>query len=220
MSKSRVVSVLSQKGGAGKSTITMQLAGGLARHGLSIAIIDLDPQETAWRWASAAPPETPFPAVVSRLQGGAEGLAEAVRQARGTADFILLDCPPSVEHPHTLAALEQSDLAIVPVVPSPADLWSTRGAERLVQQVQATRPGLKAGLLPNRVMRTNLAWDVLEVMREFTLPVLAAALSQRTAYAESAVIGGTVYSLGRAGASAAREIDQLSKEIIKLTGES
>lgn len=218
VAKPKVVTVLSQKGGAGKSTLTMQLAGGLARHGKRVAIIDLDPQQTALRWASAAQ-AVAFPASVTRLEGPADGLHSVIRAAGRSADVILLDCPPSIEHAATLASLQEADVALVPVVPSPTDLWSTKGVERLILQVQAGRKGLKAALVPNRVVRTNLAWDVLEVMRDFTLPVLAAALSQRNAFAQSAVVGGTVYQLGRAGTAAAREVDKLVVEVLKLTGE-
>ena len=219
MAKPKVITILSQKGGAGKSTLTMQLAGGLVRGGRQVAIIDLDPQETARRWAHAAAAATPFPALVGGLEGGVEALHQAIRSAGKGVDVVLLDCPPSIEHPATLASLLEADVALVPVVPSPADLWSTKGVERLILQVQATRKGLKAALVPNRVLRTNLAWDVLEVMRDFSLPVLGASLSQRNAYAQSAVIGGTVYQLGRAGADAAREVDKLVAEVLKLTGE-
>ncbi|WP_374265397.1 ParA family partition ATPase [Zoogloea sp.] len=219
MAKPKVVTVLSQKGGAGKSTLTMQLAGGLARRGKGVAIIDLDPQETALRWAHSASPDAPFPAPVRPLDGDPAVLPQAVKALGREVGVVLLDCPPSIEHPATLAALQAADLALVPVVPSPADLWSTKGVERLILQVQASRKGLKAALVPNRVLRTNLAWDVLEVMRDFTLPVLGASLSQRNAFAQSAVIGGTVYQLGRTGAEAAREVDKLVAEVLKLIGE-
>ena len=59
MGRAKVVTVLSQKGGAGKSTLTMQLAGGLVRKGLRVVVIDLDPQETALRWSHAAPEARP-----------------------------------------------------------------------------------------------------------------------------------------------------------------
>ncbi len=219
MARAKVVTVLSQKGGAGKSTLTMQLAGGLARGGRRVVVIDLDPHETALRWSHAAPEATPFPARVVQLDGPAEGLQAFLRRLGREAGVVLLDCPPSIEHPMTLAALAEADVALVPVVPSPADLWSTKAVERLILQAQAGRKGLRAALVPNRVLRTNLAWDVLEVMRDFSLPVLGAALSQRNAFAQSAVIGGTVYQLGRSGAEAAREVDKLVVEVLKLTGE-
>ncbi len=219
MARAKVVTVLSQKGGAGKSTLTMQLAGGVARLGLRVVVIDLDPQETALRWSHAAPEAAPFPATVMRLDTDVGGLGGRLRKLCRDGGVVLLDCPPSIEHPATLAALQEADLALVPVVPSPADLWSTKGVERLILQAQASRKGLRAALVPNRVVRTNLAWDVLEVMRDFSLPVLGAALSQRNAFAQSAVIGGTVYQLGRGGADAAREVDKLVVEVLKLIGE-
>lgn len=219
MARAKVVTVLSQKGGAGKSTLTMQLAGGVARLGLRVVVIDLDPQETALRWSHAAPEAAPFPATVIRLDTDVGGLGGRLRKLCRDGGVVLLDCPPSIEHPATLAALQEADLALVPVVPSPADLWSTKGVERLILQAQASRKGLRAALVPNRVVRTNLAWDVLEVMRDFSLPVLGAALSQRNAFAQSAVIGGTVYQLGRGGADAAREVDKLVVEVLKLIGE-
>ncbi|HMV18742.1 MAG TPA: AAA family ATPase [Zoogloea sp.] len=218
MARSRVVAVLSQKGGAGKSTLVMQLAGGLAKVGKKVAVGDLDPQETALRWAESAPAEQPFPARVQSLAAAGD-LPAAIRGCGKGCEVLLLDCPPSIESPATLAALQVADVALIPVVPSPTDLWSTRAVEKLVLHVQAGRKGLKARLVPNRVVRTNLAWDVLEVMRDFALPVLGAALSQRNAYAQSAVIGGSVYQLGRAGAEAAREVNMLVAEVLKLTGE-
>ena len=112
MAKPKVVTVLSQKGGAGKSTLTMQLAGGLARRGKRVAIIDLDPQETASRWAHAASAAAPFPAMVSRLPGDPEGLPLAIKSAGRDADVILLDCPPSIEHAATLASLQVADVAL------------------------------------------------------------------------------------------------------------
>ena len=223
MARPAVITVVSQKGGAGKSTLTMQLAAGLARVGRRVAIVDLDPQETALRWAHSADPATPFPARVTPLDGEPATLREQLRAIRKGVDHVLLDCPPSIEHAATLAALDEADLALVPVVPSPADLWSTKGVERLILQVQAARQAsarpLRAALVPNRVVRTNLAWDVLAVMRDFSLPVLGAGLSQRNAFAQSAVIGASVYQLGRAAAEAMREVDKLNTEVLKLTGE-
>lgn len=81
------------------------------------------------------------------------------------------------------------------------------------------RRGLRGGLLPNRVMRTSLAADVLDVMRDFSLPVLGAALSQRSAFAQSAVLGASVYDLGRVAAAAQEEVDQLISAVLDQLGE-
>jgi chromosome partitioning protein len=81
------------------------------------------------------------------------------------------------------------------------------------------RRGLLGVLLPNRVMRTSLAADVLDVMRDFSLPVLDAALSQRSAFAQSAVLGASVYELGRGAAAAQEEVDQLVSAVLEKLGE-
>ena len=117
---------------------------------------------------------------------------------------------------NTMSALELCDLALVPVVPSPTDLWATRGIERLILDRQQQRPALRGALLPNRVMRTALAGDVLDVLQDFELPVLDVALSQRSAYALSAVRGTSVFGLGRAAAAAQEEVEQLVSAVLGL----
>ena len=115
-----------------------------------------------------------------------------------------------------MSALELCDIALVPVVPGPTDLWATRGIERLILERKRSRPGLRGALLPNRVTRTALSADVLDVLRDFTLPVLDAALSQRSAYALSAVRGTSVFGLGRAAAPAQEEVARLVAAVVGL----
>ncbi len=215
MARAPVIALVSQKGGAGKSTVTMQLAAGFARRGKRVEIVDLDAQESATRWAEAAPEGTPFPAKVHRFKADPYDLSDKLSKWCKRADIVLLDCPPSIDHPRTLAALNHTDLAIIPVVPSPTDLWSTRAMEQLIHKLQATRPGLQGVLLPNRVTRTILATDALEVMRDFDLPMLPAALGQRNAYAQSAAIGGSVFDLGSAAELAQIEINRLVSAVMK-----
>lgn len=216
MTAATLIALISQKGGAGKTTVAMQLAAGLALEGYRVAVADLDAQESAARWAASAPDEAPFPAEVKPLRGSPAELAKGLRKLSNRVDIVVIDCPPSIEHPHTTGALEQCDLALVPVVPSPTDLWSTRAIERLILERQRQRPTLRAALLPNRVMRTALAGDVLEVLQDFSLPVLQTPLAQRSAYALSAVRGGSVFALGRAAAAAQEEVQALVGAILAL----
>ena len=218
MARAPVITVVSQKGGAGKSTVTMQLAAGLARRGRRVEVVDLDTQESATRWAAAAPQDHPFPARVHCFNADTHELPEKLLKWRKRADVILLDCPPSLDHPRTLAALNHTDLALIPVVPSPTDLWSTRAVERLIIERQKTRPQLQGVLVPNRVGRTSLAADVIDVMHDFDLPVLAASLGQRNAYAESAAIGGSVFDLGSAAQPAQLEVLRLVSAVAKCLG--
>lgn len=208
----RIVAVVSQKGGAGKTTVVMQIAGGLAELKRRFAIADLDPQESALRWSGlAAQGGSGIPAATAIDGAGAsDRLLELGREG-----VVIADCPPSIEHPNTLAALEVADLVLIPVVPSPTDLWSSRAVETLVLQTQLRRPALRAFLLPNRVLRTRLAGEIVEFMHEFSLPVIGAALAQRNAFVESALAGGSVFQLGRAAESAQEEVRGLVKALLK-----
>ena len=211
MKDCRIIALTSQKGGSGKTTVAMQLAAGLARRGLRVSVADLDPQESASRWSESAGPDTPFPATVVRPQCAAGDLKRELKPQAKASDVLILDCPPSIEHPFTGAALDLARLAIVPVVPSPTDLWSTRAIERLIL---ARQGALSGALLPNRVTRTALCDDVLEVLQDFELPVLDAALSQRSAYALSAVRGSSVFALGRSALAAREEVERLVTAIL------
>ncbi len=210
----RVIALISQKGGAGKTTVAMQLAAGFALRGRSTAVCDLDPQESALRWSQSAPARDPFPAPVFAVSE-AEA-ADRIAALRRSTAIVLLDCPPSIEQPGVLAALELADAVLVPVVPSPPDLWSARAVERLVVQHMRRRKGLRAALLANRVQRTALSASVIEVLREFELPVLRAGLSQRNAFAQSAAIGGSVFSLGKAAATAQVEVMRVVEAVAAM----
>ena len=117
-----MITVLSQKGGAGKSTLTMQLAGGLARAGRRVAIIDLDPGSL--RWAQSADPATPFRPTWCAPRGRACRPASADQATRKGVDHVL-GLPAFHRARRHARRPRRADLALVPVVPSPADLWST-----------------------------------------------------------------------------------------------
>lgn len=208
MSACRIVALISQKGGSGKTTVAMQLAAGLAARGRVVAVADLDPQQSATRWIESAPAKLPFPATHVPLDSDAP-LKSALRSATRKANILLLDCPPSIEHPRSLEALDIAHFALIPVVPSPTDLWSTRGIERMILDRR-----LRGALLPNRVTRTALAEDVLSILDDFELPVLPTPLHQRSAYALSAVRGGSVFSLGHSALAARQEVEHLTAAVL------
>ena len=214
--KARRVALLSQKGGAGKTTMTMQLAAELARRGYKVGVADLDPQESATRWAQSAAAGSPFPAAVQGFSGDADAIAKAIDAFATGLDILLIDCPPSIEHPHVAAALARAHVALVPVVPSPPDLWSARAVERLVLQAMRKRPKLSGAIVVNRAQRTALSSSVIQLLREFELPVLRVGLSQRNAFAQSAAVGGSVLDLGKAAEIAQQEVAGVTDALLRL----
>jgi len=214
----RVIAVVSQKGGAGKTTVAMQLAGGFHAIGASVLLADLDPQESAFRWAESVSLLDADLQLDVRKMSGLE-LIKHVAELQQEADYVVLDTPPSIYHPSTLAALAVAHLAIVPAVPSPTDLWSTLAVERLILNRMEQSHRLHGCILPNRVQNTALASDVLELLHEFTLPILDAMLCQRNAYAQSAVIGASVFQLGSGADAAQKEVRTLVSAVLQQLGE-
>ncbi len=212
----RIISLVNQKGGAGKSTVAMSLAGNLARRGLKVLVVDGDPQGTAMAWSAAAPEEKPFPAAVVSLAAAGAKIAQQIRPHVGSFDRIIIDCPPSVDSPVAASALLLADIALIPVPPSPADLWATKGAVRLLEQAQALNPDLRGFVLPNRVQRTALNAEIRGLLSEIGLPVTRSWLALRTAYQEASARGCAVADLGSVAKAAAAEIDALATEVEEL----
>lgn len=127
-----------------------------------------------------------------------------------------MDCPPSIESPHTQSALLIADLAICPLIPAPTDLWATTGFQKLVEMVEPLNPALQARLLATMCQSTTLAKNALEVLETFDIPLLKTRLGLRTAYRQSAALGGAVVYQGREARAAAQEINALLDELLPL----
>jgi len=213
----KIIAVVNQKGGAGKTTLSMQLAGTLGRWGQKVLVIDADPQATATRWAASADDEKPFPASVSGLSAAGSKVHREAKKFIDDYDYILIDCPPAADSPVPQSALLIADLALVPVIPSPLDLWASVGIRQVIERIKDVNEGLIARVVINQCQRqTALAKDTLEILPEYGIPLTKAILHQRTAYRQSAVYGGTVHDLGSKAAAAIAELDQLAEEVLGL----
>ena len=203
-----VIVVVGNKGGAGKTTLCVNLAAGLARQA-SIAVVDADPQGSSLQWreiANVRGTVSVFP--------GSENLQAQAREFAGEFDYVVVDCPPSVHTPQTVSALEVGDLALIPVQPSPVDLWATVHIERAILEARNTNPSLRSLLVINQLeARTTLSRVVREALMEISLPVARTALRRRAVYRNSALEGKTVFQMGARGAAASEELEQLIQEV-------
>jgi hypothetical protein len=91
-----------------------------------------DPQGTATRWAASAEDEKPFPSAVIGLSAANEKVHREVKKFIGDYDCILIDCPPDADSPVPQSALLIADLALVPIIPSPLDLWAAVGIRQVI----------------------------------------------------------------------------------------
>lgn len=213
----KIITVANQKGGSGKTTVAMQLGGTLGRRGNKVLVIDADPQGTATRWASSADDEKPFPARVAGLSAAGGKVHREAKKFVEDFDYLIVDCPPAVDSPVPQSALLVSDLVLVPVVPSPADLWAATGIQKLINNAQDFNEGLEARLVVNMCQpNTNLAKDALELLSDFGIPVADSKFHLRTVYRRSAVFGGTVHDEGRSARTAIEEVDGLADEVIGI----
>ena len=212
----KIITIANQKGGCGKTTLTMQLAGALGKRGQSVLVIDADPQGTAVRWAASAPDEHPFPARVPSLSADGRKMHREAKKFIADYAYLLIDCPPAIDSPVPQSALLISDLALVPIIPSPADLWAATGIQKLIDLVMPVNEELQTRLVANMVQATSLSRDALEAMERFGIPQLRASLGLRTAYRQSAVLGGVVQDQPKEAKVAIKEIDALLDEVLAV----
>lgn len=204
-----VIALVGNKGGAGKTTLCINLAAGLAARG-SVRVLDADPQLSSLQWRAIADSDASL-----EVFGAVDDLPEAVERHRGGADHLVIDCPPSVHAHQTGEALALADIALIPVQPSPFDIWATVHIERAIEEIAGRNPGLRAFLVINQLEpRTRLSRLVRTGLAELGLPAATTAVHRRVAYRTSVLEGRTVHDLGRHGADASAEIHQLIDEVI------
>jgi chromosome partitioning protein len=205
-----VTAVINQKGGAGKTTLAMNLAAGLARRAETV-VIDLDPQGSSRQWASLG--SAPFPATVKQIAGKWD--ARTLHQNYRAYRHMVLDCPPSIDSHASLQALRACDVALIPVLPSPVDLWASLRLPQEIEEARKANSSLKAYLVLNQLEpKSALSAAMHEALAEFGVPVLRATIRRRAAYRGAALEGVSVYQMGSRGAPAAAEIEAIINEVI------
>jgi chromosome partitioning protein len=207
---SGIVAFANLKGGVGKSTLAVNVAGALAPHS---ALIDADPQATASAWAEAD--LLPFPVLTAPLTGNnveawiAEALALEAR-------YVIVDLPPMLGDA-TAAALAICDLAAVPVSPSGADLKATNRAVELIEQAREARGDGKprALLIPSKVdRRTGAGAEIEAVLHDYGEPV-GPVVSQRVAQVDAFTAGQWIGDYAK-GSVAHTEIKTLASVIKRM----
>jgi chromosome partitioning protein len=210
-----VVSFLNQKGGVGKTTLATNVATALALDGHKVFFIDADPQGSALDWSAARQGTLLFPVVGLPK----DTLHREMATLSAPYDWVVIDGPPRV---HTVAksAIAASDIVIIPVQPSPYDIWAAREVVDIIADVRIIKQGLKAVFTINRkIANTAISRDVTAALADYPdIPVLKASLTQRVAFAESATAGQSVLETEPQG-QASHEIRALMAEIMELTNE-
>lgn len=202
---------LNQKGGVGKTTLALHVADAMARRKRRVLVVDADPQGSALDWAAARRGEPLFP--VAGLPKAS--IHKELPALAAGYELVVIDGPPRV-YDVARSIIMASDLVVIPVQPSPYDVWAAKEIVDLLQEGLIYKPALKAAFAINRkIVNTALGRDVVEALAEYPLPVLRTAVCQRVALAESAAAGQTVFETNP-GHPAGEELSALVDDILEL----
>lgn len=204
----RTVAVVSQKGGTGKTTLALNLGAGLARRG-SVVLVDADGQRSLTTWVAIGSGRGGLPALRELGSAPADELA-ALRQDH---DAVVVDCPPRMSDPAVLVLLEQADVVLVPVLPSPVDVWASVEAMEVLRGLG--RPQLRATVVLNQVEpQSALSRALRDGLTKAGVEVARVGVRKRAAFRLAALEGTSVYGLGARGLGAVEDIEAVLREVL------
>lgn len=203
-----IVSVLNQKGGVGKTTVSINLAAAIAATGAHVALIDADEQGTASDWAAKRGDSVIFP--VKPYHKGLKGVG--FEDDVKTYDHLVIDGPPRI-----FGTMDQiirhSDLVLIPVKPSAADIWAAENLIQRLREEQQRREGLSVAFLINEFRSgQRLGREVQTVLTQSDVPLTSTTIGSRAAFPISLGNGQTVFEYEPSG-KAATEFSALFAEL-------
>ena len=205
---SKIIAVLNQKGGAGKTTIATNLAHALQLEGHKVILVDSDPQGSARDWNAASDG-----ALIKVIGLDRSTLAKDILAVVDNHDFIIIDGAPQIAD-LAIAAIKCADMILIPVQPSPYDIWACEDLVEIIKARQEITDGKpKAAFIISRVIKnTQLGNEIREALEGYDLPVFKNFTTQRVIYAKSAATGLTVLST-ETKEDAANEIRAIANEL-------
>lgn len=210
LKKTKVISFLQEKGGAGKTTLAINVARGLILMKYKVLLVDSDPQGTARDWN-----EENEGSLIPIIGLDRESLATDIKAVSDGFDFIVIDGAPGLSK-LSVAAIKASDLILIPVQPSPYDIWASENLVRLIKERQQITDGKPdAAFIISRVIKNSiLSKDILPILKEYEIPVLDFFNTQLVIYPSRASEGKTVHEAPTIN-QAKIEIDMITHELLE-----
>lgn len=205
-----IFGVLNQKGGVGKTTLSVNLAACLARTGARVLLIDADPQGSALDWAAARQGEPLF----SVVGFPRPTIHREIGQIGQGYDHIIIDGPPRVTD-LVRSAIMASDIVVIPVQPSPYDIWAAEKVVNLIEEARVYRENIKSVFVVNRkITNTAIGRDVRDALAAYPVHVLQASVAPRVIFAETAAQGKAIFEVDAAGQAVA-EMEAVAAELME-----
>ncbi|MEM0951948.1 MAG: ParA family partition ATPase [Cyanobacteria bacterium P01_H01_bin.74] len=208
-SVTKVIAVLNQKGGAGKTTLAINLAYALQESNATVLLVDSDPQGSARDWSECEKNQGELLPVVALDR---ENSLKDLASISSNYQWVVIDGAPSIAK-ISAAAVKVADLVLIPVQPSPLDLWATSDLVDVIKTRQDVTDGKpKACFVVTRAHKqTKLSSEVIAALESYELPVLEACTINRVAYPSTLSEGLTVFH--GSDKKAIFEIESIADEI-------
>lgn len=204
-----IISVLNQKGGTGKTTLSVSMARAYTKRGMKTLLADSDSQGSAQRWHERSGGD-----LIDMTCLPMTTLDKDVLKYVDMYDRIIIDGIPRVS-PLTICAIKCADMILIPVQPSPYDIWATEDLVRNVHdRISMTEGKTKAAFIVSRkIVGTNIGKEIVTELQKLDLPVFKSGTCQRVAYADSVKDGLSVLDGEYENTEACREIEQIINEL-------
>ena len=205
-----IISVLNQKGGSGKTTISSNLAHAIALDGLKVLLVDSDPQGSLRDWNEANGGE-----LIPVVGLDRETLPKDLKAISDGYDFVIIDGAPQIAK-MSVAAVKAANLVLIPVQPSPYDIWACADLVDIITARQEVTDGLPLAyfLISRAIKNTKLGNEIKSALVDYELPVMKTYTTQKVAYPTTAAEGKTVFN--EPASSAAKEITAIKTEIMEI----
>lgn len=204
----KIIAIVQQKGGAGKTTLAAHLAVAAAEAGQNVIALDIDPQGSLSAWGGFRAERAPALAIAVEAIAGHRVRDIAARRG-SDYDLIVIDAPPHADT-ETRQALRAADLAIAPVQPSPLDLWASTAVLEAAEKANCPL----ALVLNKTPPRARLVDEIAAAAAKLGAPLLTARLGARVAFAEAMGQGLTAIETAKRSV-AAEEVRALYLEVSK-----